>query len=156
MELVSIIISALSLVISIGTCVKNFQYEKRRATVEYFNVLQNEVLDKFVCIKREDAKIIVENLDNEQCKDAYDDYRTLIARLEQFAVGVNKRIYDFKIVNIIAGKHLIYLYTKIEPIIDKVNEREEKAVHYCNFFKLIKKLNLRHKILNRGANQWQY
>ncbi|MBQ7036472.1 MAG: hypothetical protein IJN74_03165 [Clostridia bacterium] len=146
MELISIIIAVLSIVISFSTYVATFLYEKRKATVESFNILQNEVLDKFLCIKNENAKIIIANLDNVQCKDAYDGYRALLARLEQFAVGVNKRIYDFKVVDTIAGKHLIFLYKKIKPIIDKANEREEKVVHYCNFVTLVEKLNSKHQI----------
>ena len=146
MELLSTIVSVLSILISIATYVKTFLYEKRKVTIENFNILQNEVLDKFLCVNNKNAKTIITNIDNAQCKDAYNDYRALIARLEQFAVGVNKRIYDFKVVDIIAGNHLIYLYIKIKPIIDKANEREEKTVHYCNFVELVEKLNSKHKI----------
>ena len=148
MELASIIIALLSAIISFGTYYKTFRYEKRKATIESFNILQNEVLDKFVCIKKENADMIVENLDNTQCKEAYDDYRTLIARLEQFAVGVNKNIYDYKVVDMIAGRHLICLYIKIKPIIDKANEREELIVHYKNFVELVERLDFKHKIIN--------
>ena len=146
MEFASIIVAVISAIFSAVTYIKTFLYERRKATIECFNVLQNEVLDKFVSIKEQNAKTIIENLDNEQCRQAYGDYRALIARLEHFAVGVNKRIYDFKVVDKIAGIHLVRLYTKIKPIIDKVNEKEQSVNHYCNFVKLVKKLNRKYRV----------
>ena len=61
MEVASIIIAIVSAVFSIVTYVTTVQYEKRKATIEAFNLLQNEVLDKFVSIKKDNAKIIIKN-----------------------------------------------------------------------------------------------
>lgn len=146
MEVLSIIIAVISAVFSIVTYIKTVQYEKRKATIEAFNSLQNEVLDKFVCVSNGNAKIIIENLDNEQCKEAYDDQRALIARLEHFAVGVNKHIYDLNVVNELAGVHLVSLYQKIKPIIDEVNRNEQEPIHYCHFTKLVGDLTKKHKV----------
>lgn len=151
MELASIIIAIASVIVSAVTYITTVMYERRKATIEAFNVLQNEVLDKFVCVKKENANMIIENLDDSRCKEAYDDYRALIARLEQFAVGVNKKIYAYKVVDMIAGRHFICLYKKIKPIIDKANEKEEKIIHYCNFVALVEKLNRKYNILIQEA-----
>lgn len=146
MEWISIIIAVISATFSIVTYVKTFIYEKRKTTIEYFNTLQNEVLDKLVSIETDNAVTIVENLDNEEIKKAFDDYRALIARLEHFAVGVNKKIYDYTVVDNVAGEHLVNLYEKIKPIIDKANEGEKKADRYSNYVKLVKKLNCKYGI----------
>lgn len=146
MELASIVIAVISAAFSIVTYVKTFLYEKRKATIESFNNLQNEVLDKFAGIEKQNAKVILENLNDEQCKEAYDGYRVLIARLEHFAVGVNKKIYDFKVVDKIAGEHLVHLFIKIKPIIDRANKNEPREKHYCNFIELVEKLNLKYGI----------
>ena len=147
MEIISIIIAVSSAVLSVITYIKTYQYEKRKETIKMFNILQNEVLDNFVCIKNNNAKLIIENLDNEECKKAYNDYRILIARLEQFSAGVREKIFDFKTVDKIAGSHFIYLYLKVKPIIDEANKNETKIVNYCQFIELVKKLNKKHKIL---------
>lgn len=147
MEIASTMVATLSAVISIVTYVNTSQFEKRKITIEAVNLLQNEVLDKFVAINKKNAKIIVENLDNEKCREAYNDYRTLIARVDHFAVAVNKRIYNLRIVNILVGKHIIYLYEKVIPIINEANKNEKSNRNYCNFEKLVKKLNRKHKII---------
>lgn len=150
MDWISIIVSLISVVFSIATYIKTFLYERRKSTVECFNTLQENVLDNFVSINKENAILIIDNLDNEDCKKAYDGYRVLIARLEQFAVGVNKSVYDFKVVDTIAGEHFIYLYEKVKPIIDKANEREQEVKYYSNFVYLVEKLNRKYKIKIEG------
>ena len=151
MELASFIIAVISAVVSIVTYIATVRYEKRRTTIEAINLLQNEVLDKFINISKDNAEIIIDNLDDPKCKEAYNDYRALIARLEHFAIGVNKHIYDFSIVNNLLGVHFICLYLKIAPIIDKANKNQEKTRHYCNFLRLINKLDKKQKILNQGG-----
>lgn len=147
-ENTSIIIAVISAIFSLVTYIETKIYQRRKATIEAFNILQNEVLDKFVSTNSDNAKMIVENLNDKKCKEAYDDYRALIARLEHFAVGINKYIYDLKVVDKLAGIHLIDLYKKIKPIIDQANKKEQKTIHYYNYVKLIKKLKRKHKILN--------
>lgn len=150
MELASIIIAIASAGFSIVTYINTVQYEKRKATIEAINLLQNEVLDKFVSVNKDNAILIVENLDKKNCKEAYNDYRALIARLDHFAIGVNKHIYDFCVVNNLVGIHFIYLYKKLIPIIDEANKNEKQLTHYCNFVKLVKKLDCKRKILKNG------
>lgn len=150
MELISIIIAIISAGISIVTYINTVQYEKKKSTIDAINLLQNEVLDKFVSITKSNAVIIVENLDNEKCREIYNDYRALIARLEHFAIGVNNRIYDINIVNNIVGTHFVCLYKKIKPIIDETNKKEKSAPHYYHFVGLVKKLACKQKTLNNG------
>ena len=140
MELASIIIAIVSAVFSIVTYINTVIFEKRKITIEAINILQNEVLDKFVSVKKENARIIIENLDKEKCKEAYDDYRALIARLEHFAVGVNKHVYSYKIVKSLLGNHFIQLYNKVALIINEANKNEKCTIHYCNFEKLVTRL----------------
>ena len=109
MEFASIIIATASAIISIVTFFVTVGFEKRKITIRAINLLQNEVLDKFVFVKKDNVKFVVENLEDEKCRKTYDEYRTLVARLEHFAVGVNKRIYNYGIVKVLLGNHLIFL-----------------------------------------------
>ena len=145
MEYVSILVAFISVVVSIATYMKTVSHDKKQATIDAFNLLQNEVLDKFVNIDNENSKMIVDNLSSKEFKEAYDDCRALIARLEHFAVGVNKKIYDLNVVDELAGIHLIYLYKKIKPIIDYANRNESKNLHYHNYIELVDKLKRKHK-----------
>ena len=147
MERLSFILAIISVALSLYTYTATVCHEKKKATIDAFNLLQSEVLDKFVCIKKEDAEMIVANLDDKKCKEAYDNYRALIARIEHFAIGVKENVYDFNVADELAGTHLIYLYKKIKPIIDKANKNEKTTKHYCNFVSLVDRLNHKHKIL---------
>lgn len=143
MEITSFIFSIISVVFSIITYFVAVKYEKRKSTIEAIHLLQNEVLDKFVSIKKDNAVLIVENLNNEKCREAYNDYRALIARIEHFAEGVNSGIYDFKIVKNLLGRHFICLYDKVAPIINKTNENASDGLNYYNITNLIKKLKVK-------------
>lgn len=140
MEWISIILALLSALFAAFTYVQTAHHEKKKATIEDFNRLQNEVLDKFVCVEVENAEFTVENMDQCDVKKSYDDQRALIARLEHFSVGVKEKIYNFKVVDKLAGRHLIELYEKIEPIIDEANKDAEKQENYSNFKWLVEKL----------------
>ena len=138
------IFSIISMVLSIITLTNSIHVQqklaKRQTTIEAFNVLQNEVLDILMFDENGNAKTIVENLHNSKCEMAYRDYKILIARLEHFAVGVNQKVYDFKVVNKLAGIHLICLYEKIKPIIDNANKYTSEILYYGEFVKLIERL----------------
>lgn len=144
MEWISFAIALVSAGFSIVTYFTTVRYERKKATIEAINLLQNEVLDKFVSIKNENAHIIVENLDDARCREAYNDCRALIARLEHFSVGVNRKIYDFSTLDNLVGIHFVCLYKKIKPIIDEANKNEKCIRHYSNFVKLISNLERQH------------
>lgn len=142
LTIVSIIVSLIALLHSIYLQ----QYlSRKKATIEAFHILQNEVLDKLVFDEKENAELIVDNLNNQDCNKAYNDYKTLIARLEHFSVGVNQRIYDFKVVERLAGAHLVFLYQKVKPIIDKSNEHTPDNHNFKEFVNLIKRLEKERK-----------
>ena len=140
MEVASFIIAIISAALSVIIYIHTVIYDRRKATIEAINLLQNEVLDKFVSITKENAKVIVENLDDVKCKEAYNDYRALIARLEHFAVGVKKHVYSYNVVKALLGNHFIHLYSKVALIINEANKSEKSTKHYCNFEKLVKKI----------------
>ena len=117
----------------------------KRATIDAFNLLQSEVLDKLASVDKANAEAIVERREtNEACRKAYNDYKTLIARLEHFAVGIEQGAFDLDIVDKLAGEHLIYLLPKIEPIIDAANEHVQTDKYYQSYVKLVERLRTRH------------
>ena len=131
--------------------------EVKRTTIDAFNRLQSEVLDKLVLVDKENAELVVEErADNEACKQAYNDYKTLIARLEHFAVGVEQGAYDLDMVDKLAGEHLIYLLPKIKPIIDAANEHLQSDRHYQSYIGLVEQLKKRHPSVNTEYKQGTY
>lgn len=149
MEIASIAIAIVSALFSFVTYSTTVRYEKRKTTIEAVNLLQNEVLDKFVSISKGNARIIIENLDDEKCRKAYNDYRALVARLDHFAAGVNSRVYDFYTVDNILGRHFVYLYNKVVAIIEEANKNENGMPNYHDFVKLVKRLENSRKAKKR-------
>ena len=136
----SAIIAAIALFKTLKTQKEIQQVKIKQNTIDAFNILQNEVLDKLVLVDKKNAKIIVDSLDNEECRCAYRNYKSLIARLDHFAIGIKHKIYDLDVVNELAGEHIIYLYDKIEPIICEANKKENQIKHYSNFVALVNRL----------------
>ena len=138
--------AAFSLLWSVKTQKKIQESEIKRATIDAFNRLQSEVLDKLALMDRVNAEVIVEERENnEDCRQAYYDYKTLIARLEHFAVGIEQGVYDLDVVDKLAGEHLIFLLFKIEPIIDAANDHVHADKYYQSYIWLVEQLEKRHK-----------
>lgn len=126
---------------SINIQKKTADENKKNNTIEAFNRLQDQVLDKMVSFSKEQINILIEDMDYEpKIKEAYDDCRALVAKCEHFAVGVNSGVYDIDLVNDLGGVHLIYLYRKVLPIIDKAREYENGKDAYKEFEKLVDSL----------------
>ena len=137
--LISALASFGALINSIRIQKQSAKENKQRVTIEAFNRLQDLVLDKMVSFNNFDACILVDDKDYEsEVREAYDGCRTLIAKCEHFAVGVNNDVYDFDLVNSLGGMHLVYLYYKVLPIIE--NARQYAKDSYVEFEKLVKRL----------------
>lgn len=116
------------------------QRTKVASTITAFNDLQEQVLDKMVSYKDEDIKILIEDIDEEEVREAYDACRALIARCEHFTVGVNCGVYDFDTTYKLGGTHLIYLYQKFLPIIENVRNDSNSDLPYAEFERLYQNL----------------
>ena len=119
MEFLSIIIALIALVFSVYTYRKSVVHERKKATLDAYNRLQNEALDNINLYSPQRIAGIIENPRSEEFKKlgAY------IARIEHFCVGVNKEIYDKEIVYELAHGYFDGgLRTRIEPVINLKNK----------------------------------
>ena len=132
---VSIIAIALSLISFVFTLI-SFTWtnnrDRKTATFDAFNHLQNEVFDKINMISKTDVKNITANP-----KDVkFTEYSQYLARIEHFCTGVFADIYHFKITKQIAGQYLKTIYEKSLPIIEKkrsIYPTEPQCVQFEKF-----------------------
>ena len=117
--------------------------ERNEATINAYNNLQNQVLDKLVLIRPDEVGMVIENIHTAEFKDAYNDYKALIARCEHFAVGINEHIYDFDVLYELSGEHFVYLYKKVKPIIMYARKNCTNSVPFHEFEEMIMKLEKR-------------
>lgn len=136
----SVIISIVALIITSRTQKKLKDQERKKNTIEAFSIIQSEVLDGLVDVDVKNAEMMVDDIDEKECKEAYDAYRTMIARLEHFAVGINEGVYDFATLNKLAGKHLLFSYKKLSPIIEYANRFSNNNEYYGEYQKLINRI----------------
>ena len=150
-NLVDIISALISLVASVCAAVALVQSKKynkcslerqrKEATIHAYQILQEQVLDKLVIINKKEIYNVINYKDeSKEFHEIYNEYRTLIARCEHFAVGVNNDIYDFNILVELSGIHLVMLYKKLEPIIRCARSATYGKDAFKNFEILVKEL----------------
>ncbi len=135
MEFAAFIISVLSLVLAVANMVMSQIHDRKKDTLDAFNVLQEQVIDKILPYTVKRAEEI-----KHSNQDA--DYRlisTSLARIEHFCVGVNQGIYDFVVLRELAKERIIITYYILKPIIDQ-KEKIGKGNYYANFRKVVEKL----------------
>ncbi len=138
------IIAAIALFITCRAQKQSLLRERKQATIEAFNTLQEEVLDPMVNIKKSEAKLAAErHMESDGDKEIYDAFRVQIARLDHFAVGISEETYDFETFCKLGGEHVMYLYEKVEPVITEARNCSEKVVPFQSFEKLYLQLKER-------------
>lgn len=126
-------VSLFSIIFSVYTYDKGLKREKQRATLEAFNRLQSEVLDKLNHYSTKEIKLI--SADNHS--EEYKKISELLARFGHFAVGVNCEIYDEEIVRRLAGRYILGVYNKIQPLIDAKRKNNSTEKHYAELENMI-------------------
>lgn len=128
-SIAALITSIVSIVVSVAIYCLGIQREKKQATLDAFNLLQTQVLDRLNYYRKYDIDEIAEDVHSAD----YKDISGLLARCAHFAVGVNTGIYDVKTVRRLAGRYIIALYDKMEPMIEKKRTLNNSDRHYKEF-----------------------
>ncbi len=139
------VVAAIALLRSNNTQKKMELHQRKESTILSFQGLQKDVLDKMVSVADKEITDVMECLDEPKMKEIYDIYRSMIARCEHFAVGVEEGVYDFDTVDALAGKHLVFLYGKFKRIINEARRRGGDETYYIHFEQLANKLDKQHR-----------
>lgn len=128
-SIAALITSIVSILVSVAIYWLGIRREKKQATLDAFNLLQTQVLDRLNYYRKYDIDEIAEDIHSAD----YKDISGLLARCAHFAVGVNTGIYDEKTVRRLAGRYIIALYDKMEPMIEKKRALNKSERHYEEF-----------------------
>lgn len=164
-SIIAIAISFVSILVSVVIYQKGVQREKKQATLDAFNVLQEQVFDylnqytyaqiREVCDEWRQAIVDNKNKYNGQVinfsekqqnkrNQCVNEYRVLsgyLARIEHFALGVNTGIYDAKIAERAGTSYLVMLYRgKLKPLIETKHSGDSNTEYYAEFRKLVEKI----------------
>ena len=127
-------ISVFTFVFSLCSFLWTAQRDKKQATLDAYNTLQNEAFDKLNLFMPSEIREIMKHTTSKE----YNEVSGYIARIEHFCVGVNQKIYDRKTVYELAhgyfdGKKL---RSRMEPVIDQKNQGADKD-YYENIHKVL-------------------
>ena len=135
MEYAGFVLSVIAFGFSLLTYVKTLRHDRKKDTLDAFNVLQQQALDPLQSYTRAQIREIAEDARSE-------DYRlvsTYLARIEHFCVGVEQKIYDQRTVWELSEGFLNRgVYEKLKPIIEHKNQQKN---YYRNFLAVVEKMN---------------
>lgn len=145
-SIIAIILSVASAAFSFFTYKNDLNRNRKNATLEAYNRLQHEVLDKlYINYNKKDIEEIIANRFKPEYSEKYKILATYVARIEHFCVGVENRIYDRNTVRCLAAgffngtvKKLIY------PIID-CKDKHSCGDYYHNTRAVIDWLDSKHE-----------
>lgn len=120
MEIITLGISMLSLFFSVFTYVITVRRNRKQATLDAYNCLQEQVFDRLNQYTPSEIREIAKN-------NRSSEYKTisgLTARIEHFCVGVNQGIYDFKTMYELAHGYFdaAFLRVRIDPLLEKKHQ----------------------------------
>lgn len=117
-SIVSIVFSTISGVFSFYTFVWTKKRDRKQATLDAYNRLQEQALDQLNLYSPGEMRKIAEDPKSEE----YKTVSTYIARIEHFCAGANQKIYDGETVFELANGFLNgSIKKRITPIIDVKN-----------------------------------
>jgi hypothetical protein len=135
MEAVTVLISIVSLCFSLFTWYRALIHDRKKDTLDAFNVLQQQALDPLQSYTRARIREIAEDSRSEE----YRIVSTYLARIEHFCVGVEQKIYDQRTVWELSEGFLNRgVYEKLKPIIEHKNQQNN---YYRNFLTVVQKMN---------------
>ena len=134
LSILAIIISAFTFLFSFYTFRWTARRDRKQATLDAYNTLQNEAFDKLNPLIPSEIQEIMKHTTSKE----YNEVSGYIARIERCCVGVNQEIYDRKTVYELAhgyfdGKKL---RSRMEPVIDQKNQGADKD-YYENIHKVL-------------------
>lgn len=117
LSIIAIVLSVISGGFSLYSFVWTARRDRKQATLDAYNQLQEQAFDKLNVYAPEAIREIAKDPKSE----AYKTVSGYIAQIEHFCVGVNQNIYDRRTVYALAHGYLdgYVLKRRIEPIIDK-------------------------------------
>ncbi len=136
-EAISLLFSLAAAAFSVFTYWSNIIHDRKQATLEAYNLLQEQALDQLYVYMPKQLKEVVKNRRSEE----YKLLSSYVARVEHFAVGVNQKIYDLNTVYELSHGFLDGgIRTRIEILIGRKDENFDEEF-YQNIKVLYEKMD---------------
>lgn len=134
LDIIAIIISVVAFLLSVYQFLVERKLNRMAATIDALVELQKDVLNNEEFINAQVDHVLEHHKTvNGEFDVAWETISEHLARIEQFAVGVNTKVYSIEILDRMAGSHIIKLFNKFEPIIIYKREKGKTNKRYIEF-----------------------
>lgn len=149
LDFIAIIVSVVALLLSAYQFLFERKLNRMEATIDALAELQKDVLNNEEFINTQVESILEHHKTlSGEFDSAWETISESLARIEQFAVGVNTKVYSIEILDRMAGSHIIKLFYKFEPIIAYKREKGKTNKRYIEFETMVKSLKKYNPDLN--------
>ena len=138
LSVLAIVISVISGCFAVYTFFWTARRDRKQATLDAYNTLQEQALDRLNEYTGTQIKQIVEDGN----KYEYRELSKCLARLEHFSVGANTGIYDRKTVYELGHGYMdVGIWYKLHPVLEQKQKgkKEEYYKNYCDLVMWMKK-----------------
>lgn len=142
LDFAAIIVSVAALLLSIFQFFVERRRSRMEATINALAELQKEVLNQDEFVNTQVEKLLEDHkkLPEGTLDMEWESISESLARIEQFAVGVNTKVYSVQILDRMAGSHLLKEYYRFKPIIDFKRKKGKTNKRYIEFEKMAESL----------------
>lgn len=137
-DFIAIIIS----VIALGFSLYEFFIERVRlrkeSTLNAYLKIQTETIKMLKDLQN--AGISFKDLDKNENKTEWDKVTLCLVEIENFAVGINTKIYDLDTLNRLGGGNIIEWYRNLKPVIQKKRGKNSNGKPYDEFETMVNSL----------------
>lgn len=111
------------------------RYTRKEGYIRCFSALQSNALDGLYYYTKGQIKEISKSSNRAA---EYKELSLYLSRIEHFCVGIRNGVYNKKIVNKLASKHLVPLYDKLTPLIEVKRRVPDAGDTYKNFEEVVR------------------
>ena len=142
LDFAAIIVSVAAFLLSIFQFFVERRRSRMEATINALAELQKEVLNQDEFVNTQVEKLLEDHkkLPEGTLDMEWENISESLARIEQFAVGVNTKVYSVQILDRMAGSHLLKEYYRFKPIIDFKRKKGKTNKRYIEFEKMAESL----------------
>lgn len=145
-DIITILLSIVAIIISAWTYRASVIYERKKATLDAYNQLQEQALDEINMYMPSEIKEIIKDVKSSE----YKKLSVYIARVEHFCVGLNNKIYDMNTFYELAHGYFDdergILLPRMAPLLERKNKQNRD--YYGNIKQVLSEM---YKISERGG-----
>jgi len=136
----ALIVAILSVAISWYFGRKDHERRRKQGTIEYFENMTSKLFDTQALFNDKFSATEINVLEIENHPDLLKAATEVLSAFERLSVGVNTGVFDFDILNRMAGSYLIFIFSQFAPYVHKIRKDASRQKSYIEFERLVDRI----------------